>query len=276
MCLGVCVFSIDGGPAACAWLTNWETQISLPTIPSHPPDLHHNLRSAALALHQPFPLLPTSPKSHPWLVRGGGIIFHCQGWQRTHTGTITSQASDIGPATPSSISFPSCPICHNLCSHSTCWCFYHKIKHRVLLVMNEDTCWVTEAWYGRNRVQLLPGNMRQQAVNITQLVLAEHSQGWAANRASPGQMRELSGPVRHKSPPIPPFSSPLAVLPMVYCGASVSHAPSVLKPELWLQCISILANIKWTLALMPLWLGSLTCGYLQPKGALQQSTNALL
>ncbi|CAB1445874.1 unnamed protein product [Pleuronectes platessa] len=32
--------------------------------------------------------------------------------------------------------------------------------------------------------------MRQQAVNITQLVLAEQPQGWAANRAPPGQMRE--------------------------------------------------------------------------------------
>lgn len=44
-------------------------EISLPTTPSHPPDYHHNLRSAALVLHQPFPLCPTSPKSYPWLVK---------------------------------------------------------------------------------------------------------------------------------------------------------------------------------------------------------------
>lgn len=44
--------------------------------PSHPisslaPN-HRHLRSAALALHQPYPLFPTSLKSHPWLVKRRG------------------------------------------------------------------------------------------------------------------------------------------------------------------------------------------------------------
>ncbi len=42
--------------------------------------------------------------------------------------------------------------------------------------------------------------MQQQAVNITQLVLAEHPQGWAANRALLGQMRKFSGTLERQLP----------------------------------------------------------------------------
>lgn len=66
-------------------------------------------------------------------------------------------------------------------------------------------------------VQQLPGNMRQQAVNITQLVLAEHPQGWARRVTfSVAQLHANLFPT-----PNPSLSAPLMVLSVSQRGANL-------------------------------------------------------
>lgn len=168
-------------------------------ISSLPP--HHHLWSAALAVHQPPQLSPTSPKSHPWLVRRRGakreIVFHCQSWQPGHTGTIMSQASDVRPAAP----LPPPPFVRVSCVCSTCWSSDHRDGLSILLILQRCLLGDLRHECGGSCVQWLLGNMRQQAVNITQLVLAGQPQGWAAELPSSGQMRDFQWP---KYTPISP------------------------------------------------------------------------
>lgn len=66
-------------------------------------------------------------------------------------------------------------------------------------------------------VQQLPGNMRQQAVNITQLVLAEHPQGWARRVTfSVAQLHANLFPTLSAS-----LSAPLMVLSVSQRGANL-------------------------------------------------------
>lgn len=171
-----------------------EAQIPLPLLPSHftpsPPNHHlHHLWSAPLAVRQ-----PTSPptKSYPRLVskRRGIEEIICQGWQPRCTGTITilSQALDVRPAAP---------LFHHFSRRFTWWSSHHRVDHRALFVLQRSRLGDLKPKRGVNCVQWSPGNMKQQAVNITQLVLSEHPQGWTTNRAPLLQMSVFSCPFKN-------------------------------------------------------------------------------
>lgn len=96
-------------------------------------------------------------------------------------------------------------------------------------------------------VQQLPGNMRQQAVNITQLVLAEHPQGWARRVTfSVAQLHANLFPT-----PNPSLSAPLMVLSVSQRGANLLDFSSssyktrfiiVMHREAGVQCMNLGIN----------------------------------